>query len=57
MVFFVLRMRFSLRVKASGCQCNSCNGPGFDPSLRRHSGIWGAADLLVMNTVRKRFNS
>jgi hypothetical protein len=55
MVFFVLRMRFSLMVRASGCQYKSCNGPRFDPSIRRHSGIWGAADLSVMNTVRKRF--
>jgi hypothetical protein len=23
----------------SDCQCTSCNGPGFDPSIRRHSGI------------------
>ncbi len=32
-----------LLVRASDCQCTSCNGPGFDPSIRRHSGIWGAA--------------
>jgi hypothetical protein len=29
----------SLVVRASDCQCTSCNGPGFDPSIRRHSGI------------------
>ncbi len=34
-------MRTSLVVRASDCQCTSCNGPGFDPSIRRHSGIWG----------------
>ncbi len=32
-------MRSSLMVRASDCQCTSCNGPGFDPSIRRHSGI------------------
>jgi hypothetical protein len=35
----VLRMRSSLVVRASDCQCTSCNGPGFDPSIRSHSGI------------------
>ncbi len=29
---------------ASDCQCNCCNGPRFDPSIRRLSGIWGAAN-------------
>jgi hypothetical protein len=33
------RMRSSLVVRASDCQCTSCNGPGFDPRIRRHSGI------------------
>jgi hypothetical protein len=33
------RMRCSLVVRASECQCTSCNGLGFDPSIRRHSGI------------------
>jgi hypothetical protein len=27
-----------LVVRASDCQCTNCNGPGFDPSIRRHSG-------------------
>ncbi len=35
----LVRMRSSLVVRASDCQCTSCNGPGFDPSIRRHSGI------------------
>ncbi len=26
----------------------------FDPSIRRHSGIWGAADEAVLNLVRKK---
>jgi hypothetical protein len=46
-----LRMRSSLANRASDCQCTSCNGPGFDPSIRRHSGIWGAADEAVLNKV------
>ncbi len=49
-----MRMRFSLVVRASDCQCTSCNGPGFDPSIRRHRGIWGAADEAVLNIVRKK---
>ncbi len=48
------RMRSSLVVRASDCQCTSCNGPGFDPSIRRHSGIWGAADEAVLNIVRTK---
>ncbi len=47
-------MRSSLVYRASGCQCTSCIGPGFDPSIRRHSGIWGAADEAVLNLVRKK---
>jgi hypothetical protein len=50
-----LRMRSDLVVRASDCQCTSCNGPGFDPSIRRHSGIWGAADEAVLNIVRKKY--
>jgi hypothetical protein len=37
-------MRSSLVVTASDCQCTSCNGPGFYPSIRRHCGFWGAPD-------------
>jgi hypothetical protein len=47
----MMRMRSSLVVRASDCQCTSCNGPGFDPSIRRHSGIRGAADEAVLNIV------
>ncbi len=47
-------MRSNLVVRASDCQCTSCNGPGFDPSIRWHSGIWGASDEAVLNTVRKK---
>ncbi len=49
----LLRMKSSQVVRATDCQCTSCNGPGFDPSIRRHSGIWGAADEAVLNIVRK----
>ncbi len=36
------------------CQCTSCNGPGFDPSIRRHSGIRGAADDAVLKYNTKK---
>ncbi len=52
--YTISMMRSSLVVRASDCQCTSCNGPGFDPSIRRHSGIWGAADETVLNIVRKK---
>jgi hypothetical protein len=29
---------------------------GFDPSILRHSGIWGTADDAVLNTVHRRKN-
>ncbi len=47
----LMQMRSSLVVWASDCQCTSCNGPGFDPSIRPHSGIWGAADEAMLNIV------
>ncbi len=53
-IIFQRWMRSSLVFRASDCQCTSCNGPGFDPSIRRHSGIWGAADKAVLNIVRKK---
>jgi len=34
-------IRFSWVVRASDCQCRSRNSPGLDPSILRHSGIWG----------------
>jgi hypothetical protein len=43
----------SLVVRASDCQCRSRNSPGFDPSILRHSEIWGAADEAMLNTVHK----
>ncbi len=37
--------------RASDCQCHSRNSPGFDHSILRHSGIFGAADEAVLNKV------
>ncbi len=34
-------------------KCRSRNYPGFDPSIHRQSGIWGAADVAVLNKVQK----
>ncbi len=39
-----LWMRSSRVVRASDSQCRSRNCPGFEPSILRHSGIWGTAD-------------
>ncbi len=41
-------------VRASGCQCHSRNSPGFNPSILRHSEIWGAADEAVLNNVHNK---
>jgi hypothetical protein len=49
-------MRSSLVVRVSDYQCRSLNSPGFDPSILRHSGIWGAADEAVLNTVHREKN-
>ncbi len=49
-------MKSSRMVRASDCQCWSRNSPGFDPSILRHSGIWGAADDAVLNTVHREKN-
>ncbi len=43
----------SLEWKASGPRHKTLYGSGFDPSIRRHSAIWGAADEAVLNIVRK----
>ncbi len=49
-------MRSNRLVRASDCQWRSRNSPGFDPSILRHSGIWGAADEAVLNTVHREKN-
>ncbi len=46
-------MRSSRVVRAPGCQCQRLNGPGFDPSVLRHRGNWGAADETVLNNGYK----
>ncbi len=51
LLLFQQRMRSSLVVRASDCQCISCNGPGFDPSIRWNSGICGVADEAVLNII------
>jgi len=47
-------MRPSRVVKESDSQCRSRNCPGSDPSILRHSGIWGAADEAVLNIVHEK---
>jgi len=47
-------MRSSRVVRVSDCQCQSRNSPGFDPSILLHSGVWGAADKTVLNTVHRK---
>ncbi len=48
----LLWMRSSLVVRASDRQCRSRKSPGFNPSILRHSGIWGVADEAMLNTVQ-----
>ncbi len=48
-------MRRSSRVvRPSDSQCHSRNCPTFDPSILRHSGIWGATDEAVLKIVHKK---
>ncbi len=47
-------MRSGRLVRASDSQCRSHNCPWFDPSILRHSGIWGSADKAVLNNVHKK---
>ncbi len=51
-----LWMRSSRVVRASDSQCSSRNCPRFrfDPSILRHSEIWGATDEAVSNIVHKK---
>ncbi len=51
---FIQWMRFSRIVRASDSQCRSRNWPGFDPSILRHSEIWGAADEALLNIIQKK---
>ncbi len=47
-------MRSSRVVRASDSQFRSRNCPGFDPSILRYNGIWGAADEAVLNIAHKK---
>ena len=49
-------MRYSRMDRASDCQCQSCNSPGFDPSIFRHSGILigGRWNSTVLNILHKK---
>ncbi len=38
-----------------GCQSQSCNSPGFEPSISRHSRIWGATGEAVLNNLKNIF--
>ncbi len=49
-------MRSSRVARASDSECHSRNCPGFNPSILRHSGIWGAADETLLNTVHKKIS-
>ncbi len=53
-VMFSIGMRSSLVVWASDCQWRSSNSPGFNLSILRHSGIWGAAEEAVLNIVHRK---
>ncbi len=48
---YLVWMRSSRVVRSSDSQCRRSNCPGFDPSILRHSEIWGAADETVLNIV------
>ncbi len=47
-------MRSSRVVRASDCPCRSRISPRFDPSILRHSGIWGAADEAMCRRKKIR---
>jgi hypothetical protein len=55
-IFVAVWMRSSRVGRASYCQCQSRNSPGFDPSILRHNEIRGAADEAVSNNVHNRKN-
>ncbi len=49
-----LQLRYWLSdAQKPSCRSRICPGSGFDPSILRHSGIWGAADDAVLNKVLK----
>jgi hypothetical protein len=50
-------IRSSRVFRASGCQCLIATILGFDSSILRHSGIWGAAEEAGLNKVHKKFKN
>jgi hypothetical protein len=50
-------MRSSRAVRASGCQCQSRNNPGFDPSILQHSEFLRAEDEVVLNNAHTKKKS
>ncbi len=49
-------MRSSRVIRASNCQCQSHNSPGFNPSILRHSGIEGRQMKQCWAKSTKKFN-
>ncbi len=48
---------YCLEHLAINANCQRRNSSGFDHSILRHSGIWGAADEAVLNNVHKKKKS
>ncbi len=46
---------YSRVVRASDYQCRKRNAPGFDPSILRHNGIWGAADKVDQTFLKQKY--
>jgi hypothetical protein len=46
-------LNFETYVSNPGFHNINADFQDFDPSILRHSGIWGAADEAVLNKVRK----
>ncbi len=55
--FYILRRTYGCKLRNEKKnsiqvrQYQSRNSPGFDPSIHRHSGIWGAADEAMLKNV------
>jgi len=48
-------MGYSRVVRASGCQRQSRNRPGFHPSIVRHSGIWAVDEAVLDKVMKNKF--
>ncbi len=53
----LMPIEIRIRILTQVYTCWKINSPGFDPSILRHSGIWGAADEAVLNTVHREQKS